>query len=187
MYSLHPLARWLRDQRHCATFLAAQRLTPVGRGTSRQRPKAVEGFVQDLKHSFRSFIQTPSFTLAAVAALALGIGANTAIFSVVNTVLLRPVPAPDPERVVVLATRFPEGPNYLTSDQKFTLWRQQTGILKDLAGFRYGIVNVTGVDTPEQAQVSWVTSDYFQLYGISLARGRVCLLKTSCGPRSVVT
>jgi hypothetical protein len=71
-----------------------------------------------------------------------------------------------------LATRFPEGPNYLTSDQKFTLWRQQTGILKDLAGFRFGIVNVTGVDTPVQAQVSWVTSEYFPLYGIPLARGR---------------
>src|SRR5262245_42069535 len=132
----------------------------------------MEGFLQDLKHSFRLFIQTPSFTLAAVAALTLGIGANTAIFSVVNTVLLRPVPAPEPERVVVLATRFPEGPSYLTSDQKFTLWRQQTDILKDVAGFRYGVVNVTGVDTPEQAQVAWVTADYFPLYGVSLARGR---------------
>jgi predicted permease len=132
----------------------------------------MEGFVQDLKHSVRSLIQTPSFTLAAVAALALGIGANTAIFSVVNTVLLRPWPAPDPDRVVALATRFREGPNYFTSDQKFTLWRQQTGVLKDVAGFRFGTANVTGVDTPEQAQVSWVTSEYFPLYGIALARGR---------------
>lgn len=60
-----------------------------------------ESFYKDLKHSLRMFAQSPAFTLAAVAALTLGIGVNTAIFSVVNAVLLRPVAFPDPDRLVV--------------------------------------------------------------------------------------
>ena len=58
----------------------------------------MEAGLRDLKHSFRMFMRNPSFTITAVAALALGIGANTAIFSLVNSVLLKPVPFPDPER-----------------------------------------------------------------------------------------
>ena len=60
----------------------------------------MEAFLKDLKHSFRMFAQSPAFTLAAVAALTLGIGANTAIFSVVNAVLLKPVAVPDSDHVV---------------------------------------------------------------------------------------
>jgi len=61
----------------------------------------MEAFIHDFKHSVRMFAQSPAFTLAAVVALTLGIGANTAIFSVVNAVLLQPVAVPDPDRVVV--------------------------------------------------------------------------------------
>ena len=71
----------------------------------------METFLQDLKHSLRMFRQNPAFTFAAVAALALGIGANTAIFSVVNTILLSPLDIYEPERIVQLRTTSPEGNN----------------------------------------------------------------------------
>jgi len=69
----------------------------------------MEAFFKDLKHSLRMFAQSPAFTLAAVAALTLGIGANTAIFSVVNAVLLKPVGVPDADRVVVFMNVSPRG------------------------------------------------------------------------------
>ena len=69
----------------------------------------MELLIQDLKHAFRMFLKNRAFTAAAIAALALGIGANTAIFSVVSAVLLKPVPFPDPDRVVLFMNTSPQG------------------------------------------------------------------------------
>src|SRR5205085_8592997 len=92
---------------HMADSLWAQPTTKTAISTSNSQ---MEAFLKDLKHSFRMFAQSPAFTLAAVAALTLGIGANTAIFSVVNAVLLKPVAVPDSERVVVFINVGPRGP-----------------------------------------------------------------------------
>jgi predicted permease len=126
----------------------------------------------DVRSSIRTIRRAPGFSAVVIATLALGIGANTAIFSIINTVLLTPSPAPDPDRVVVLATTFPEGPSYITSDQKFNVWRRQTDVLQDVSGRRSGVVNLTEVDRPEQVQAAWVTDEYFRLYGIPIAMGR---------------
>ena len=133
----------------------------------------LESFFKDLKHSIRMFWQSPGFTFAAVAALALGIGANTAIFSVVNAVLLEPAPFPEPDRLVFFQTVSPGGAGRAASPAKFQHWRQQSDVVQDVAAFRTGVVNYTGGDFPEQLRSAQVSADYFRLFGAPILRGRV--------------
>ena len=132
----------------------------------------MEGFLQDLKHSLRMFGQSRAFTAAAVAALALGIGANTAIFSVVNAVLLKPLPFPDPDRFLVFMNTGPQGSNPAASPAKFAHYKQQTDVMQDISAFRMGVVNHTDGGFPEQLRSGQVSADYFRLAGIPLSRGR---------------
>ena len=132
----------------------------------------MEAFLQDLRHSMRMFAQSRAFTVSAVAALALGIGANTAIFSVVNTVLLKPIPFPEPDHLVMLETTSPEGPGPIGSPAKFNYWREQVSVVKDVAAFRDGVVNYTGGEFPEQLRSAQVSADYFRLFGAPIIRGR---------------
>jgi putative ABC transport system permease protein len=132
----------------------------------------LESFVKDLRQSLRMFWQGPGFTAAAVAALALGIGANTAIFSVVNAVLLKPVPFPDPDRLVMLQTTSPQGVNGGGSPAKFMHYREQTQVLRDVAAFNTGVVNYTGGAFPEQLRSGRVSADFFRLFGAPVLKGR---------------
>ena len=132
----------------------------------------METFFRDLKHSLRMFRQTPGFTAAAVAALALGIGANTAIFSVVNSVLLKPLPFPDPDRLVMFLSVSPNGSGQGASVPKFNVWREQTSVVQDAAAYNPGFMNMTGGDNPEQLPSARVTADFFRLYGAQIAEGR---------------
>ena len=86
----------------------------------------MEGPLRDLRHACRMLAQNAGFTLVAVSALALGIGANTAIFSVVNAILLQPLPYGHPERMVQLALSFPGGTGNATSIPKFMAWKDNT-------------------------------------------------------------
>ena len=132
----------------------------------------METLLQDIKHSLRAFRQSPGFTSAAVLALALGIGTNTAIFSVVNSVLLKPAPFPDPDRLVLFLNTFPNGSGTGASPAKFQHWREQTSVVQDVAAFRNGVVNLTGGAFPEQLQSAQVSADYFRLFGAPVLRGR---------------
>ena len=132
----------------------------------------MDTFLQDLRHSLRMFWQSRGFTAAAVAALALGIGANTAIFSVVDAVLLRPVPFPDPDRVVLFMNTGPQGSNPAASPAKFAHYQQQTAVADQVSAFRTGVVNLTSAGFPEQLRSGEVTAGYFRLFGAPIIRGR---------------
>jgi predicted permease len=132
----------------------------------------METLVQDLKHSLRIFRQSPGFTAAAIAALTLGIGTNTAIFSVVNSVLLKPAPFPDPDRMVFFMNTSPQGSGQGASPTKFQHWREQTSVVQDVSAFRTGVVNLTGGGFPEQLKSAQVSADYFRLFGATPIRGR---------------
>jgi putative ABC transport system permease protein len=132
-----------------------------------------EAIVQDLRLAIRGLLKAPAFTATAVMALALGIGASTAIFSVVNTVLIRPLPYPASDRIVVLGIASAAGPTVSSASPiEFNFWREESTTLQDIAAYRFGRMNRTGVDHPEQIRSASVTSAYFRLFGAKLASGR---------------
>jgi putative ABC transport system permease protein len=129
--------------------------------------------LSDLRHSLRMFVKNPGFTIAAVAALALGIGANTAIFTVVNTVLLKPLTYPDPDRIVQFLLTSPGGSGAGASITKLHNWQEQTSVFQDVSAYDFGGpgFNLTGA-VPEQVHGIHVTKDYFKLFGAPVILGR---------------
>ncbi|HEY3741068.1 MAG TPA: ABC transporter permease, partial [Bryobacteraceae bacterium] len=134
----------------------------------------METLFQDLKHAFRLLRSAPSFAITAIAALALGIGANTAIFSVVNSVLLKPLPFPDADRIVQMMNSTPRGNFQGASITKYNAWRTQTSALEDVAAYDFGGpgINVGGGDRPEQAKGIHVSYEFFRLFGVPIRIGR---------------
>jgi putative ABC transport system permease protein len=133
-----------------------------------------ENLLQDIRYAVRMLRRSPGFTATAIAALALGIGANTAIFTVVNTVLLQPLAYPQPERLVQLELSSAQGNGNVTSIPKYTIWREQTQVFQDVAAYDEGGpgVNLTGGDRPEQLKGVHVSASFFPLFGASMAAGR---------------
>ncbi|WP_263415960.1 ABC transporter permease [Terriglobus albidus] len=134
----------------------------------------VDGIFRDLRDAWRSLRRTPGLTIVALLVIALGIGVNTAVFSVVNTVLLQPLPYPDPQSLMRLVLFTPQRTLDGASVPEFNLWRQQTGVLRDVAGYDTGGagLNLTGGDHPIQVQGVHVTHDYFTLFGAPVIAGR---------------
>ena len=129
-------------------------------------------FLRDVKHALRMFVQSPAFALAAVAALTLGIAVNTAIFSVVNAVLLRPMPFPDPGRIVLFLNVSPQGSGPAASPAKFQHYREQTQVVEEVSAFNQSIVNYTDGSFPEQLRSGRVSSEFFRLFGAQTIQGR---------------
>ena len=134
----------------------------------------IENLVQDVRYAVRMLLRSPGFTATAVAALALGIGANTAIFTVVNKVLLEPLSYPQPDRLVELELSGPQGNGDVTSVTKFNVWRAQTQVFEAVAGYggQGPGVNLTGGDRPEQLRAMRASADYFPVFGVPLEMGR---------------
>jgi putative ABC transport system permease protein len=130
-------------------------------------------FWDNFKHAVRMFRANPGFTFAAIAALALGIGINTAIFTVVDAVLLKPLTYPDADRIVQFMLTSPQGNGPACSIPKFQEYQQQTSAFQDVAAYDFGGpgFNLTG-DRPEQVHGIHVTEAFFRLFGASPMLGR---------------
>ena len=126
--------------------------------------------LQDLRQGSRVFVKSPGFTLAVLATLALGIGANTALFTVINTVLLHPLPYPESGRIVNI-TRRGGGTD---SVPMFTYWQQNNSLFEDLAAYDFigSGLNLSGGDRPELVQGLHVSRNYFRLFGAKPILGR---------------
>jgi len=148
--------------------------------------------LQDLRYALRTLRKSLGFTVIAVLTLAVGIGANTAIFTVVNTVLLRPLAYPEPDRIVQLMTK-PIGETWSlnkVSVPMFNVWREQVDVFQDFAAYddEGPSVSLTGDDRPEALKAVHVSADYFRLFGARVATGRTFSADEDRpgGPRLVV-
>jgi len=119
-------------------------------------------------------VRAPGFTIAALAALALGIGATTAIFSVINTVLLKPLTYPDSDRIVRFLLNTPNGIDYGGSPTRYNILREQTQAFQDIAAYEFNGtgVNLTGGSQPEPVHAIHATANYFHFFGASIIQGR---------------
>jgi predicted permease len=133
----------------------------------------METFWKDLRYAFRMLLRNPGFTFVAVLALALGIGANTAIFSVFNGVLWRPLPVKDPQQLVILACKTPSFDFPLNvSYPDFQDYRQLKTVFSDLIAYTPSPVNFGSEGRPERAWTEMVSGNYFSMLGIEAVRGR---------------
>src|ERR1700682_4862952 len=134
----------------------------------------MDSLLRDLKFSARSLPKRPALTIIAVLTLAIGIGANSAIFSVVNALLLKPLPFPDPERIVALWDKVPsrgvERNEVTVAD--YLDWRAQNKTFEQLGIYRWWSTNLTGVDSPERVQGFQVTSNFLDIVGVKPLLGR---------------
>jgi putative ABC transport system permease protein len=133
------------------------------------------GIVQDLRYALRTLAKSPSFTLAAVLTLALGIGANAAIFSVANGVLLRPLPYPHPDDLVLFLEKQPGLTGAPSSAPEFQDYQAQNHSFENLAALRNMGVNWTGQGDPERLQAVVASASYFSVVGVQPMRGRAFL------------
>src|SRR5437773_6308524 len=129
---------------------------------------------QDLRYACRTFVRAPGFTLLAIATIAVGVGANAAIFSVVNATLLRPLPFPrDTELVLVsLANRQTKQNNNNSNPANFLDWRVRNHSFTGLAAFRESSVTVSSGDHPERLNGAMVNANFFDVLQVKPALGR---------------
>jgi predicted permease len=137
-------------------------------------PDVLRTFRQDLRFSLRMLRKSPGFTAVAVATLALGIGANSAIFSVVNAVLLEPLPYGQPERLVYLYSQFPTlgFEEFWISPPEYRELQERARSFDALGAWRTGRVNVAGAESPVRVTSAVVSAEFFTALGVPTVRGR---------------
>jgi putative ABC transport system permease protein len=132
----------------------------------------MDTLLQDLRFAVRTLVERPGFTVVAALTIALGVGGTTAMFGVVDAVLLRPLPYPDPHRMVMLWTRTTGAPQAAAAWPEFVDWREMNRSFADLAAWRGQSVNLTGTAEPERVVGAFVSDRFFPLLGARPALGR---------------
>ncbi|HKO61901.1 MAG TPA: ABC transporter permease [Pyrinomonadaceae bacterium] len=128
---------------------------------------------QDIRYGIRMLLKTPAVTLIVILALALGIGANTAIFSVVNAVLLRPLPYDQSDQLVFVNEKNPAIDEMSISYPNFTDWRNQNQVFEKIGVYNRGSYNLTGWGDPERVTAGQMSADLFSVLRVNAAHGRV--------------
>jgi putative ABC transport system permease protein len=128
--------------------------------------------VQDFRYAIRQFRKSPGFTAVAVVTLALGIGANTAIFSIVEGVVLAPLPYFQPDRLVMVWENNPRFPRVWNSYPNFQDWQRSARSFEQMAAFREQEIDLTFPGAPAHIKASQITSGFFSTLGTKMALGR---------------
>ena len=128
--------------------------------------------MHDLRLAFRNLVKRPAFSIIAVLTLALGIGANAAVFTVSHAVLLSPLPYHDPDAVVVLTERTPQFPSMSVTRHNFDDWRTRATSFSGMAAFKAAMMTLTGAGDPERVPVKMITASLLPLLDVSIERGR---------------
>jgi predicted permease len=134
----------------------------------------MENLIRDIRFALRTMAKKPGFTAVAIIIMALGIGANTAIFSLVRAVLISPLPFNDPDRLVMIwedATEF-GFPKNTPATANYNDWKTRNDVFESVAAFRFRDYNLTGDGRPEKIYAYGVTSDFFPILGVQPALGR---------------
>jgi predicted permease len=133
----------------------------------------LDGVIQDVRFGWRMLRRSPGFTLVAVLTMALGIGANTAVFSVVNAVIMRPLRFPDPQRLMVIWSATKGGKAvFQSAEGVFLDWRERATSFETIAGARSTQMILTGVEQARQVSVAATSHDFFRLIGMRPLMGR---------------
>lgn len=134
----------------------------------------MESLIKDIRYGVRSLLKRPSFTAIAVITLALGIGANTTLFSFVNGILLRPLPYKDPGQLVILDENAPKQgiKSFAVSYPNFVDWREQNNVFEDVAVYQEGTYSLVGAGEPEQIPGARISQGLFELLGVAPKLGR---------------
>jgi len=143
----------------------------AGAADSLQEATVLTSLARDIPFGFRLLKRSPGFTAVALLALALGVGANTAIFSVVYGTLLAPLPYPDPDRLVMVWSRIQDNRN-VTAAADFLDWKQSATAFEDLNAWTGGAVNLATADRPEQVDAVRATPGFYSMMGVPFVLGR---------------
>ncbi|MCZ6856497.1 MAG: ABC transporter permease, partial [Gemmatimonadetes bacterium] len=149
------------------------------RNRSRKGPEFVNSILQDVRYAVRALIKRPGYTAAVLTTLVLAIGATTAVFSVVNGVLLHPLPHPDPQQLVMV-WEVDQRPGFFDDHNRVTVanysdWKEQNRVFENIAAFQTFPITFRGDGDPEQVLTGIVSADFFKTLGVNAAIGRAFL------------